>query len=350
MKKYNITILGWTSWFWEWLVKYIKDNFKPYVDITITWKDINKWKSIADEIWCKFSNDNIQSVKDADIVVFSVPISRTLQVIEEVCPYIKKWALVADVTSVKKLPSEYMEKFASKDVLVIPTHPMFGPYISTIAWQVIVLTANDESQKDQRYKFLKNYLLWQNAKIIETSAQEHDYMMSIVQWLTHFTLFTMWKTMKKLNFDIEFSQNFISPIYKILTASVWRYVWQEPWLYADIQMNNPLIENVHDEFMSVAKEFNKTVLKKDKEWFINMVKSTNEYFGKRSKEWQNYTDKLIHLNSIQIKTVSENIWKKLKFQNIYTKNFIEWIVELFENNNIYLEDWNILNFNERIVC
>jgi hypothetical protein len=30
-------------------------------------------------------------------------------------------------------------------------------------------------------------------------------------------------------------------------------------------MNNPLIENVHDEFMSVAKEFNKTVLKKDKE-------------------------------------------------------------------------------------
>gem|GEM_PF-3600414 len=37
----------------------------------------------------------------------------------------KSGALLADVTSIKKTPSEHMKKYAPEDVLVIPVHPMF---------------------------------------------------------------------------------------------------------------------------------------------------------------------------------------------------------------------------------
>jgi prephenate dehydrogenase len=74
-----------------------------------------------------------------------------------------------------------MKKSISSDVLIIPTHPMFGPYIDNIASQVFVLTPDDKTKKDLRYQWLKNYLISKGAKVIETTPSYHDKIMSIVQ-------------------------------------------------------------------------------------------------------------------------------------------------------------------------
>lgn len=76
-------------------------------------------------------------------------------------------------------------------VLVIPTHPMFWPYISSIASKIIVLTPEEKVKIDYRYVYLKDFLENSWATVIESSPLEHDKMMAVVQWLTHFNMFVI---------------------------------------------------------------------------------------------------------------------------------------------------------------
>jgi prephenate dehydrogenase len=83
------------------------------------------------------------------------------------------------VTSIKKFPTQAMLK--RDDIIVIPTHPMFGPYISSIAGQVFVLTAQSEVKSTSQYKYLKNFLQENKAKVREETPEYHDKMMAVVQ-------------------------------------------------------------------------------------------------------------------------------------------------------------------------
>lgn len=334
----KITIIWWSDWFWKWLANFIKQNFKNKVEITITWRNLEKLEKISKEIDCLYSNDNIKSVVNADIIIFSVPIWTTVETIKNVAPHIKNSSVILDVTSIKNSTSNAMEKYAKKWTLIIPTHPMFGPYISTIAWQIFVLTPKEEDKKDYRYLFLKNFLEKNDAKVIETTPIEHDKMMAVVQWLTHFDMFVLWETIKRLWLDIEKSMNFVSPIYKIMISSVARYLNQNPKLYSDIQIYNSEVLQVHKVFMETTNDFNNFIKNKDEENFIKTVKETSKYFWKNSKEWQEYTDKIIYMIWNQIEKAHKNIWKEIEITNIYDKNKIKWILEKIENNFLYINN------------
>ena len=345
--KHNITIIWGTSWFWKWLAKFLLTNFQNNINLIITWRDIKKGEILAKELWCNFTNDNIKSVENADITIFSTPISIIEKTIKQVAPYLKKWSLVSDVCSIKKFPSKALQKYSPKDVLVLPTHPMFGPSTWIIAWQIFVLTPLKQKDKsDNRYIFLKSFLEKSWAKVIESNPVEHDKMMAVVQWLTHFDMFVLWETIKRLNIDVEKSLDFVSPIYKLMLSSVWRYIYQHPKLHWDIQMYNDEVLNVHKVFMQTTNDFNKFVINKDEDNFINTILQTNKYFWKNAEKWQIYTDKVIYLISKQIELIEKNIWKEISLTNIYSKEKITWILEKYENENIFMKDWKNYDINK----
>ena len=344
MKK--ITIIWWTSGFWKWLAEFLLKKFSEKIKLTITWTNKGKAKKVSSELNCLYSLNNINSVKNADIVVFSVPIARNENIMKEVCPHIKSWNVVLDVTSIKEVPSKIMQEFCNNDVLVIPTHPMFGPFVSSIASQIFILTPEEQVKKDPRYIFLKTFLenLW--AKVIESTPLEHDKMMAVVQWLTHFDMFVLAETLKRLKIDIKKSMDFISPIYKIMISSVSRYISQDPKLYWDIQMFNTEVLEVHKVFMEVTNDFNKFVKNKDETSFINTILDGKKYFWENALAWQKYTDKLIYMISKQTEKVENNVWKNVSLINIYSKEKIKWIIYKFVNNIIFLENWWEFNIDE----
>jgi len=297
MKK--IVIIWWSSGFGYWLAGYIWKKFQKEVDIKITWVNKEKLSLAAKEIGVTYSTDNIESVRDADIVVFSVPISYTNDIIKEVIPHVKKGSVVLDVTSIKNEPAKAMLENAPEWVLVIPTHPMFWPYISSIASQIIVLTPEEKVKIDYRYVYLKDFLENSWVTVIESSPLEHDKMMAVVQWLTHFNMFVIWETINRLSFDIKKSMNFVSPIYKMLISMVSRYVWHNPKLYGDIQINNKEVLEVYNIFMEVTNDFNSFIKSKDEDSFISTIKQTKDFFWDNTDLWQKYTDKIIYLISKQ---------------------------------------------------
>jgi len=284
----TISILWWKWLFGKWIEKQINKNF-PNNKIILTWK------------W----DDNISAVKNADIIIFSIPISETVAVIKEVWDYIPAWAIVLDITSVKNEPCKAMQKYIGKKATIIPTHPMFWPFFDDINWQVIVMTPKSNVKKNKNYLFLKKILEEKWANIVETTPINHDKSMAIVQWLTHFVLFVMWETIRRFKSDLSEINKLSSPIYKIMFASIGRYLDQNPNLYAEIQCSNKEIINMHKIFSCVTSDFSKFIKNKNKNWFVKSIQKTSEFFGDYTAQWQKYTDSIINFLS-QIKNKTEN--------------------------------------------
>ena len=335
MKK--ITILWWTSGFWLWLLKYLTTYFKN-LDIIITWTDSIKGEIISKKYNVRFIWDNIEAVRNREVVIYSLPISLTEKIIKETWKFIDKKSIVLDVTSIKKISVAAFKKYLSKEILVIPTHPMFWPYVESLSGQVIALTPNHSVKVNIFYKKFKKYLHKSWMNIIESSAKKHDKNMAIVQWLTHFNMFITWKTIEKLWVNIKWTLDFVSPIYKILISCISRYLHQNPGLYWDIQKYNDEVKNVDNIFKSASKEYYKLIQSNDKIEFIKNVNSSKKYFWNNTEKWQIYTDKIIYLVSQQIDKIKNNIGKNIKIINIYTWVIIEWNVDYYKNEKLIIND------------
>lgn len=134
--KSNMTIIGGTRGLGKWLAEHLKNDF----NIRITSRDESTGKAVAEEIAVEYSNNNIEAIKDADIIVFSVPIEHMVETIKEVAPHAPEGSLLMDVASVKTEPSEALKKYAPENAEILPCHPMFGPRVPTLKRQIIILT------------------------------------------------------------------------------------------------------------------------------------------------------------------------------------------------------------------
>ena len=76
----NMTIIGGTHGLGRWLAEHLNNDF----NIRITSRDESSGKPVAEEIGVEYSNNNIEAIKDADIILFSVPIEHMVETIREV--------------------------------------------------------------------------------------------------------------------------------------------------------------------------------------------------------------------------------------------------------------------------
>jgi len=90
-------------------------------------------------------------------------------------------------------------------------------------------------------------------------------------------MFVVGETMKRLQFDIEASMDFVSPIYKLMISSVGRYLSQNPQLYADIQMYNAEVLKVHEVFLETSKDFHTAVKEKNIEKFCGDILEARDF-------------------------------------------------------------------------
>ena len=69
---------------------------------------------------------NAQAVKDADLVIVSIPVGACGAVAKEIGPHLKPGAILSDVGSVKGSVVRDMAPFVPKGVHFIPAHPVAG--------------------------------------------------------------------------------------------------------------------------------------------------------------------------------------------------------------------------------
>ena len=158
MIKMNVGIIGGTDGLGKTLVYYFRDEFSVF----ITGRDHVKGKEVADELNVSYIESNAGLANISDILVISVPIEHTSDVIREVAPFMKSGSVMIDVTSVKEEPAKTMAEVLPENIEYIPTHPIFGPRTTFLDNQVIVLTAD---RKGKWYEKVYRYLESKNMRM-----------------------------------------------------------------------------------------------------------------------------------------------------------------------------------------
>ncbi|MGB7969770.1 MAG: prephenate dehydrogenase [Methanobacterium sp.] len=267
----KIAIIGGTRGLGKWIASFLSNKG---FDVVITGRNVATGESVSKKLGVDYTWDNIQVASTADVVIIAIPIDITPKIIREIAPLMKEGSLLLDVTSVKMEPSKVMQEYAAPGVEVLPTHPMFGPRIRSLDGQVVVLTPVKTGQwYDKVFKFLES----ENSKVIVTTPEIHDRMMSIVQGLTHFAYICIASTIKKLDIDVKESRKFASPIYNLMLDTIARITAQNPYLVYSIQTKNSFIKEAHETFLETFVELKDMISKEDEKGFVREMSSAAKH-------------------------------------------------------------------------
>lgn len=229
----------------------------------------------------------------ADVVVISVPIDVTLDVIRRLGPRVRREALLMDVTSVKTEPVQAM--LDATDAAVVGTHPLFGPSVHSLQGQRVVICPG---RGEQWLGWLQQMFHARGLATIEAAPDEHDRAMSIVQVLVHFSTEVMGKALVQLDVSIDRTLAFTSPVYLMELLMTARHFAQSPDLYASIEMSNPATPEVTAAFVSAAQQVQTLVANKDHPAFAKMFREVQDLFGP-------FTDRALEQSSFLIDRLVE---------------------------------------------
>jgi prephenate dehydrogenase len=268
----RMLILGGTGETGSWFARYFRDRG---FDVSV-WGPSGKTE-VAEAMKVKYAKDLHKAVRESDVVVISVPIHKTTEVIRDVAPLMKPGSLLMDVTSIKSEPMEAMLEHAPEGVEVLGTHPMFGPTMPSLEGQNIILTPA-VGRCEYWLPVMRSLFQGDGARVEVLDPEEHDRIMAVVQALTHFAYIAIGCTLKALDFDVERSRKFMSPVYEIMLDFVGRILDQNPELYASIQ-ENPRAQQVRRAFIEEAKSLAQAVEKDNLEAFKDMMRQARAHYG-----------------------------------------------------------------------
>jgi len=219
----------------------------------------------------------IEAAREADMVIVSVPMSVTEEVIREVAPFVKKSGLICDLTSTKTIPITAMCESGTCDVIGL--HPMFGPNVHTLQEQRVVYVPARIAPDSEWNTWLRTCLLSRGFTLVDSTAEEHDRTMSIVQVLTHFSTEVLGLSIARAGVSVEETLRFASPVYLIDLVMTARHFCQSPDLYGSIHLANPNAKNVVHAFQESLNAWQDAVENGDLVAFERLFAETHDFFG-----------------------------------------------------------------------
>ncbi|GLX79295.1 T-protein [Thalassotalea insulae] len=210
---------------------------------------------------------------DASVVIVAVPIRITANIIQQL-KHLPQDCILADITSIKESPVYEMMKVHTGPVVGL--HPMFGPDVSSLIKQTIIVCQG--RQAEQYQWLLEQFQVW-GAKIYPIEASTHDRAMSMVQVMRHFSTIAYGYHLMTEGADIAQLVEMSSPIYRLELIMVGRLFAQDPILYTDIIFSNQDNIGMMKRFAYRFLELLEDVEAGDKEAFVTMFDQVSHWFG-----------------------------------------------------------------------
>ncbi|WP_069130380.1 bifunctional chorismate mutase/prephenate dehydrogenase [Rhodohalobacter halophilus] len=209
-----------------------------------------------------------------DMVIVTVPIRVTEDVIRRLAPKLKPETILADFTSNKSEPLKAMLDAHSGPVVGL--HPMHGPSVPNLSKQLMVFCSGRDSGQADWFK--EQCRLW-GMRVIDAEPEKHDHVMNLVQGLRHFVALLHGSFMKEYDLNPEEMLEYSSPIYRAELMMTGRIFAQDAELYADIVFANKERRELLLTFFNHQKKLMKMVQNDDKAGFIKEFESVTDFFG-----------------------------------------------------------------------
>ncbi|MBH8554119.1 bifunctional chorismate mutase/prephenate dehydrogenase [Nostocaceae cyanobacterium CENA357] len=214
-----------------------------------------------------------QLLSPAELVLVSVPIAYTVDVIKRATKYIAPTTALCDITSIKIQPTQAMLEHHCGPVMGL--HPMFGPNITSFLEQKVVVCPG---RNDNSFEWLLDFIKGQGGELVVCTPEEHDEMMVIIQAMQHFCRFSMGVFLAEASIDIGRSLTMSTPSYRQEIEILKRLFAQSPNLCVDIMLASQercqAISSLADNYSRLAS----LVAKKDRVALIEEFKNTQKFF------------------------------------------------------------------------
>ncbi|MBB2749849.1 UNVERIFIED_ORG: cyclohexadieny/prephenate dehydrogenase [Rhizobium aethiopicum] len=140
----------------------------------------------------RYTTSSADAVKDADLVIVSVPVGASESVAKEIAASLKPGAIVTDVGSTKASVIAQMQPHIPAGVHFIPGHPLAGteksgpdagfPGLFESRWCIFTPVAGTD---ETALKRLRSFWEALGSKVDEMDAEHHDKVLAIVSHLPH---------------------------------------------------------------------------------------------------------------------------------------------------------------------
>ena len=172
-----------------------------------------------------------QLLGKADLVIVSVPIEQTVAIIAKAAQYLGASTTLADVTSIKTpIVQEMLDRHSGS---VLGLHPMFGPGTNSFLGQNVVVCPD---RQQQAYQWFLDFIESKGGKLIWSTPEEHDRIMTIVQAIRHFSTFGLGAFLAEEKIDLPRTLEFASPLYRIQLDLISRLFSGNASLYLNMML------------------------------------------------------------------------------------------------------------------
>ncbi|MBR6203684.1 MAG: prephenate dehydrogenase/arogenate dehydrogenase family protein [Candidatus Methanomethylophilaceae archaeon] len=217
---------------------------------------------------------SIDDCAGSDVVVVSVPIHSTGEVLKGLERVCSPETLIFDLTSLKSPIEARLRRMASS-MKVCSVHPMFGPSATSLYGRnVIVCDCGNRQAVDEAVGIFDD----RGGSIRVMGLSEHDSYMSYVLGLTHAVNIALFTVLERSGFSFEDLRTVSSTTFNKGLDTNMSVASEDPMLYYEIQHLNSHRDEMWDLFSEAVAELREKSLSDDPEGFIALMDAGREYF------------------------------------------------------------------------
>ena len=243
----KVAIIG-TGGMGSWFARFFKSR-GSYV--TVSDRDQRRARLLASKIQVKCASNNIEAVRESDMVIIATPANVVSTVVNEILPALRKNVLLVDISAVKSPVMSILRLAEKRGVQVASIHPLFGPLASGLRGKNVIVVKTGSKRGFKRVKHML-----ENASIFVTDQQTHDRQTALTLSLPHFLNMAFAMTISKRN--IAEARKFAGRTFN-LQMLLAEMVASELETTADIQIMNK-------EFRVILRELERNI-----EWLAETV-------------------------------------------------------------------------------
>ncbi len=217
--------------------------------------------------------NNIELAEKGDVIIVSVPLKKTKEVIKQIGSHIRKEALLTDFASVKIKPVAAMIKYSQAEI--IGGHPLFGPDAELYGQNMILCPARG----DEYISWYKTALESLGMQVTLMSPEEHDKTMAAVQCLTYISNISFAYALTEMGYT-SIPENAAAPTYLLRLSSAARMLAQDPSLYAEILSENPFAEKALQAYSEAVEKVSALMQKPEKNGLERLLHSIRKDFNR----------------------------------------------------------------------
>tara|TARA_B100000315_G_scaffold259653_1_gene316525 strand:+ start:1710 stop:2579 length:870 start_codon:yes stop_codon:yes gene_type:complete len=260
----KITIIGAAGKMGEWFTRYFKGKRN---EILVYDLDYEKAERIAKEYGAMNNENMISAVKEADLILISVPIAITAEIVTEVAKSAKKGTIIIEVASFKERIINAYKKTMKKNMVFLSIHPMFGPGAKNLLHsKMIVVTVLDSEKEIEVTK-----RIFPEADVVSASAKEHDEAMATILSLTHFINVTYAFALSSK--DLESLRKLSGTTFNLQLTLAESILHDDPEFLTTLLLENKYAKKEIQQFTNAVNSLGNLVFQNEKEKMISKLRS-----------------------------------------------------------------------------